>query len=201
MSSATSSWATRRPWVDTLSRCAVGVFGGDLLAVVLTGMGSDGLTGAGAVIAAGAGSESRMRFRAWCGAGRGRWLRLDWPIRCRLWTRSAALSRLRSDTRRATLCRHGVRAHLAAQSARWPARRGGYPTGRVALSPGAPRTEQRRSSMWVISSGRSEAVNRRPRSKPWAVEHLMSRSRSRVASSSTPSATTSKCSTRASSMV
>jgi hypothetical protein len=65
MSSATSSWATRRPWVDTLSRCAVGVFGGDLLAVVLTGMGSDGLTGAGAVIAAGAGSESRMRLRAW----------------------------------------------------------------------------------------------------------------------------------------
>jgi len=52
----------------------VGVFGGDLLAVVLTGMGSDGLTGAGAVIAAGAGSESRMRLRAWCGAGRGRWL-------------------------------------------------------------------------------------------------------------------------------
>ena len=35
----------------------MGVFGGDLLAVVLTGMGSDGLTGAGAVIAAGAGSR------------------------------------------------------------------------------------------------------------------------------------------------
>jgi two-component system chemotaxis response regulator CheB len=32
---------------------AVGVYGGDLLAVVLTGMGSDGLAGAGAVNEAG----------------------------------------------------------------------------------------------------------------------------------------------------
>lgn len=42
-----------RPSVDTLFRSAVGVYGGDLLAVVLTGMGSDGLAGAEAVIGAG----------------------------------------------------------------------------------------------------------------------------------------------------
>jgi two-component system chemotaxis response regulator CheB len=42
-----------RPSVDTLFHSAVGVYGGDLLAVVLTGMGSDGLRGAEAVIAAG----------------------------------------------------------------------------------------------------------------------------------------------------
>jgi len=42
-----------RPSVDTLFRSAVGVYGGDLLAVMLTGMGSDGLAGAGVVIAAG----------------------------------------------------------------------------------------------------------------------------------------------------
>ena len=42
-----------RPSVDTLFTSAVEVYGGDLLAVVLTGMGSDGLAGAGAVIDAG----------------------------------------------------------------------------------------------------------------------------------------------------
>ena len=42
-----------RPSVDTLFHSAVGVYGGDLLAVVLTGMGSDGLRGAEAVVAAG----------------------------------------------------------------------------------------------------------------------------------------------------
>ena len=42
-----------RPSVDTLFRSATTVYGGDLLAVVLTGMGSDGLAGAGAVIEAG----------------------------------------------------------------------------------------------------------------------------------------------------
>jgi two-component system chemotaxis response regulator CheB len=42
-----------RPSVDTLFRSAVSVYGGALLAVVLTGMGSDGLRGAQAVIAAG----------------------------------------------------------------------------------------------------------------------------------------------------
>jgi two-component system chemotaxis response regulator CheB len=42
-----------RPSVDTLFRSAVSVYGPDLLAVVLTGMGSDGLRGAEAVNAAG----------------------------------------------------------------------------------------------------------------------------------------------------
>ena len=42
-----------RPAVDTLFRSAVAVFGGDLLAVVLTGMGADGRTGCEAVIGAG----------------------------------------------------------------------------------------------------------------------------------------------------
>ena len=42
-----------RPSVDTLFHSAVSVYGGALLAVVLTGMGSDGLRGAEAVIAAG----------------------------------------------------------------------------------------------------------------------------------------------------
>jgi two-component system chemotaxis response regulator CheB len=42
-----------RPSVDTLFRSASTVYGGDLLAVVLTGMGSDGLGGSEAVIAAG----------------------------------------------------------------------------------------------------------------------------------------------------
>jgi two-component system chemotaxis response regulator CheB len=42
-----------RPSVDTLFRSAVNVYGGDLLAVVLTGMGADGLRGAEAVVAAG----------------------------------------------------------------------------------------------------------------------------------------------------
>ncbi|WP_407344538.1 chemotaxis-specific protein-glutamate methyltransferase CheB [Pengzhenrongella phosphoraccumulans] len=42
-----------RPAVDTLFRSAVSVFGGDLLAVVLTGMGADGRTGCGAVVGAG----------------------------------------------------------------------------------------------------------------------------------------------------
>ncbi|NTW41287.1 MAG: chemotaxis response regulator protein-glutamate methylesterase, partial [Cellulomonadaceae bacterium] len=42
-----------RPAVDVLFRSAVDVFGGDLLAVVLTGMGADGRTGCEAVLAAG----------------------------------------------------------------------------------------------------------------------------------------------------
>jgi two-component system chemotaxis response regulator CheB len=42
-----------RPSVDTLFRSAAEVYGGDLLAVVLTGMGSDGRDGSGAVVAAG----------------------------------------------------------------------------------------------------------------------------------------------------
>ena len=42
-----------RPAVDTLFRSAVKVYGGDLLAVVLTGMGADGRTGCEAVIGAG----------------------------------------------------------------------------------------------------------------------------------------------------
>ncbi|HMO11591.1 MAG TPA: chemotaxis response regulator protein-glutamate methylesterase [Actinotalea sp.] len=42
-----------RPSVDVLFRSAVPVFGPDLLAVVLTGMGSDGRTGADAVVRAG----------------------------------------------------------------------------------------------------------------------------------------------------
>jgi two-component system chemotaxis response regulator CheB len=42
-----------RPSVDTLFRSAVRVYGGDLLAVVLTGMGSDGLAGCEAVVEAG----------------------------------------------------------------------------------------------------------------------------------------------------
>jgi two-component system chemotaxis response regulator CheB len=42
-----------RPAVDILFRSAVKVFGGDLLAVVLTGMGADGRTGCEAVLGAG----------------------------------------------------------------------------------------------------------------------------------------------------
>ncbi|GAA3232750.1 chemotaxis response regulator protein-glutamate methylesterase [Oerskovia jenensis] len=42
-----------RPSVDVLFRSAVQVLGGDLLALVLTGMGSDGRDGAGAVAGAG----------------------------------------------------------------------------------------------------------------------------------------------------
>ncbi|WP_242448343.1 chemotaxis response regulator protein-glutamate methylesterase [Cellulomonas sp. WB94] len=42
-----------RPSVDVLFRSAVGVLGGDLLAVVLTGMGADGRTGCEAVVSAG----------------------------------------------------------------------------------------------------------------------------------------------------
>ncbi|MBX9245151.1 chemotaxis-specific protein-glutamate methyltransferase CheB [Actinotalea ferrariae] len=42
-----------RPAVDVMMRSAVGVYGGDLLAVVLTGMGQDGRTGCEAVVAAG----------------------------------------------------------------------------------------------------------------------------------------------------
>lgn len=42
-----------RPSVDVLFRSGVGVYGADLLAVVLTGMGSDGRTGCGEVIAGG----------------------------------------------------------------------------------------------------------------------------------------------------
>lgn len=42
-----------RPAVDVLFRSAVAVFGGDLLAVVLTGMGSDGRAGCEDVVAAG----------------------------------------------------------------------------------------------------------------------------------------------------
>ena len=42
-----------RPSVDVLFRSAVKVFGGDVLAVVLTGMGADGRTGAEAVVSAG----------------------------------------------------------------------------------------------------------------------------------------------------
>jgi two-component system, chemotaxis family, protein-glutamate methylesterase/glutaminase len=42
-----------RPSVDTLFRSAAEVYGGDLLAVVLTGMGTDGRGGSEAVVAAG----------------------------------------------------------------------------------------------------------------------------------------------------
>ncbi|MDO8106097.1 chemotaxis-specific protein-glutamate methyltransferase CheB [Isoptericola sp. b441] len=42
-----------RPAVDVMFRSAVVVFGGDLLGVVLTGMGSDGRTGSQALVAAG----------------------------------------------------------------------------------------------------------------------------------------------------
>ena len=42
-----------RPSVDTLFRSVVRVYGGDVLAIVLTGMGADGRTGCGDVIAAG----------------------------------------------------------------------------------------------------------------------------------------------------
>jgi len=42
-----------RPSVDVMFRSAVGVLGGDLLAVVLTGMGADGRTGCEAVVTAG----------------------------------------------------------------------------------------------------------------------------------------------------
>lgn len=42
-----------RPSVDVLFRSAVEIYGGDLLAVVLTGMGSDGKAGSGAVIESG----------------------------------------------------------------------------------------------------------------------------------------------------
>ena len=42
-----------RPSVDTLFRSVVRVYGGDVLAVVLTGMGADGRTGCGDAIAAG----------------------------------------------------------------------------------------------------------------------------------------------------
>lgn len=42
-----------RPWVDTLFTSAVGAYGGDLFAVVLTGMGAGGRTGSQAVVAAG----------------------------------------------------------------------------------------------------------------------------------------------------
>ena len=42
-----------RPSVDVMFRSAVGMLGGDLLAVVLTGMGADGRTGCEAVVTAG----------------------------------------------------------------------------------------------------------------------------------------------------
>lgn len=42
-----------RPAVDVMLRSAVGVYGGDLLTVVLTGMGADGRAGCEAVVAAG----------------------------------------------------------------------------------------------------------------------------------------------------
>jgi len=42
-----------RPSVDTMFSSAVGVYGGDLLAVVLSGMGTDGRAGSEAVVAAG----------------------------------------------------------------------------------------------------------------------------------------------------
>lgn len=42
-----------RPSVDVMFRSAVAHYGGELLAVVLTGMGSDGRTGAGQVVTAG----------------------------------------------------------------------------------------------------------------------------------------------------
>jgi len=42
-----------RPAVDIMFRSAVNVFGGDLLAVVLTGMGADGRAGCEAVVSAG----------------------------------------------------------------------------------------------------------------------------------------------------
>jgi two-component system chemotaxis response regulator CheB len=42
-----------RPAVDVMFRSAVDVFGGELLAVVLTGMGADGRTGCEKVVAAG----------------------------------------------------------------------------------------------------------------------------------------------------
>ena len=42
-----------RPAVDTMFRSATTAFGGDLLAVVLTGMGADGRSGCEAVVAAG----------------------------------------------------------------------------------------------------------------------------------------------------
>ena len=71
-----------KPAVDPCLPRRLPVWGDWNLALILTGMGSDGARGAAQIVAAGGASSRRTKRRAWSGACLERWRRRDFARRC-----------------------------------------------------------------------------------------------------------------------